>query len=151
MVEIEKWGDPPQHWLDFAKANVRDGARVKVCPIDDLPDFKDRCLTGFEEHGWDVGEIIFYVNTMKPDTKTGFDDGYPHTHNNAGTLAIIHYIQPGDVPAPLEILENGEIVESIYPETGLSVYMPDDVMHGARRNNGTVDRIALIALGKHKL
>ena len=59
---------------------------------------------------------------------------------------LIHFIEPGDKPAPLVIFDGDEIVQTVYPEAGLTAFVPDGVSHGAMRNNGTTNRIALMSL-----
>ena len=77
--------------------------------------------------------------------KDGYDDHYPHTHAPSDATTLIHYLQPGDKPAPLDVFEDGEVIETIYPEQGLTVFMPNNVWHGVRLNRGTTNRVQFIA------
>lgn len=82
---------------------------------------------------------------MLPTPGEGWDTGYPHVHADPTALTLIHYIDPGDKPTPLEIFEAGNVTETIYPEESLTVFVPNGVWHGVRKNNGTRNRVAMIA------
>lgn len=86
-----------------------------------------------------------WVSVQLPEEGDGYASGYPHTHEPPHAWTLVHYLQPGDVPAPLDIFDAGQIVETIYPEPGLTVMFRNDVLHGARKNKGTTARVQLIA------
>ena len=82
---------------------------------------------------------------MPPTDEAGWDEGYPHRHHDDTALTLVHYIDPGDLPTPLYILEDEMMIEVIYPEKDMSVFIPNGIEHGVRKNNGTRNRVAMIA------
>lgn len=64
---------------------------------------------------------------------------------------MVLYIDPGDVPAPLEVLSDDlEIEETIIPEAGKCVFIPNGVWHSVHKNRGTRPRVAMIVTGYSK-
>jgi len=115
---------------------------------DDSPErkrFVERARRAFLEAGSPVARIRTWVNVQVPLAGTGYDPGYPHVHQDATALTLVHYIDPGDVPAPLDILDDGRVVATVTPEANLTVFIPNGVWHAVRRNNGTRNRVAMIA------
>lgn len=91
--------------------------------------------------------IKTWVSVQVPEDGDGYAHGYPHTHEPADGVTLVHYLDPGDVPAALEIFsaESDRVIEIIEPERGLTVFMANAVRHGVRKNRGTRDRVQLIA------
>jgi hypothetical protein len=147
MIEVENWGEPPQEWVDFAnRSPVRENeSRLRVI-TGQLLSFESRVMQALTERGLSVRRIRTWINTQIPREGKGYDPGYPHVHNNGDATTVIHYILPGDVPAPLDVFDGDEIIQTIYPEPGLTVYMPDGIKHGAHRNNGTTNRTCLMVM-----
>lgn len=115
---------------------------------DDSPErrrFVERSHRAFIEIGFPVARIRTWVNVMPPVSGTGYDPGYPHVHQDDRALTLVHYIDPGDAPAPLDILDGDKVVETIIPEPNLTVFIPNGVWHAVHRNNGTRRRVAMIA------
>ena len=151
MIEREHWGPPPEHWIRFAVDNeVHNGGILSRMRVGQLPDFDERAREAFKAHGFPVHGMTEWINIHAPRAETGYEKHYPHTHCNNDGLALILYLQAGDKPAPLDVFDGDEVVESIYPEPGLALYMPDGVKHGARINNGTTKRIAFVVMAHRK-
>ena len=148
MVVTENWGIPPQSWIDYAKRTWTGKDRLEKIYDDasERLEFVELAHRAFEGQGFQVKSMRTWINIEVPVEGGGLSDGYPHTHKNSDGLMLIHFIEPGDKPAPLVIFDGGEIVQTVYPEAGLTAFVPDGVSHGAMRNNGTTDRIALMAL-----
>ena len=106
---------------------------------------KERAHQAFVEAGFPVVSIRTWVNVQVPQEGDGYAPGYPHIHSNERGLTLVHYIDPGDIPAPLDIMVDDAVVETIYPEQNLTVFMPNGMMHGVRKNNGSRNRVAMIA------
>lgn len=99
----------------------------------------------FRRNGVRVGRVRTWLNIQKPDYSEGaYPDIYPHVHADTDGTTLVVYLDPGDVPAPLEILVDGEIVDTIYPESGRGVIIPNGVWHAVHKNRGTRDRVAAI-------
>lgn len=144
----EHWGPPPQHWIDFAVDNRVETGGILSRMTGKFPEFEAAAREGLKRQGFPVKTVTMWINTHQPKKEVGYEKGYPHAHNNNDGLVLIHYLVPGDVPAPLDVLnDDGSLAEQIFPEPGLTVYMPDHVKHGARINNGTTNRIAFIVMG----
>jgi hypothetical protein len=143
-----------QSWLDYVKENwILDYSRVQRdktnSPI--ITEFIERATSAFQDRGIPTNFVKAYISIQEPKesallaVKDGYDDLYPHVHGQSNATTLIHYLQPGDKPAPLDIFEDGEVIETIYPEKGLTVFVPNDVWHGVRLNKGTTNRIQMIA------
>jgi len=109
-----------------------------------------RAIRSVERLAFPIDYVKTYLSVQKPETGDGYAEQYPHTHEPPNGLTLVHYLQPGDKPAPLDIFDGDEVIETIYPEPGLTVFIPNNVRHGARKNNGTTDRIQLIATALRK-
>jgi hypothetical protein len=148
MLYQEQWGPPPQSWIDYAVRSRVETGGILTKMTGKFPDFEDRAKEALRARGFPVRSITAWINTHQPTKEVGYEKGYPHTHKNNDGLVLIHYLQPGDVPAPLDVLdERGELVERIVPEPGLTVYMPDGVSHAAWKNNGTTNRVCFVVMG----
>lgn len=99
----------------------------------------------FTESGLAVVRLRTWVNVQMPCPGEGYDAGYPHIHANTAGTTMVHYLDPGDVPAPLDIFDGEEVIETIYPEAGKTVYIPNGIKHGVRKNQGDLPRVAFIA------
>ncbi len=153
LIFKEYW-EFSQSWLDYVNDRwIPALGRVQKdktnSPI--ITEFRERSTKAFNDRGITTGKVWTYISIQVPKDsaslsfKDGYDDSYPHTHAPADATTLIHYLQPGDKPAPLDLFDGDEVVETIYPERGLTVFMPNNVMHGVRLNQGTTNRIQLIA------
>lgn len=149
MLGREKWGPPPESWVRYATENAVDNGGILTKMTGKFPEFEDVAKAALRRQGFPVKNITSWINTHRPTKEVGYEKGYPHAHKNNDGLVLIHYLLAGDVPAPLDVLdgEDGPIVESIYPDPGLTLYMPDGVWHGARKNNGTTNRVCFVVMG----
>lgn len=145
-------GPPVQYWeplglLDYVERVWKGLGRVEKVE-DGSPErkrFMDRAHKAFIEAGFPVRRIRTWVNVQAPLPGEGYDPGYPHVHQDERALTLVHYIDPGDAPALLDILVDGKVAETITPEANMTVFIPNGVWHGVRRNNGTRNRVAMIA------
>lgn len=113
-----------------------------------FPAFEDRAKEALRNVGFPVRNITAWINTHWPTREVGYESGYPHSHKNNDGLVLIHYLLAGDKPAPLDVFDgSGALEERIYPEPGLTLYMPDGVSHAAHRNNGTTPRVCFVVMG----
>lgn len=150
MVHREHWGFNPD-WLEYVKRTWRthhDGnGRVQQIKVDtkESDEFKERAAQAFSGQGISFRTVKTYLSIQVPKEGEGYDIGYPHIHYPLTATTLVHYLQPGDLPAPLHIFDGDQVVEEIYPEQGMTVFMPNSLMHGVLKNNGTIDRIQLIA------
>jgi len=145
VIDRERW--EPLDLLGYVLNVWRGDGRVEEVK-DDTPErkrFAERAWRSFVERDFPVHRVRTWVNVMAPDPGKGWDKGYPHSHADSTALSLIHYIDPGDVPTPLHILEGHDIVETIYPEDNLTVFMPNGVLHGVYKNNGARNRVAMIS------
>lgn len=142
----EYWTLQPE-WLEYVKATWNGSGRVQKDYTDalEITQFRERASQGFKDQGVSFKHVKSYISIQLPGSGVGYDDHYPHTHAPSTATTLIHYLQPGDVPAPLDIFEGEEVIETIYPEPGLTVYVPNSTMHGVRINQGTTPRIQMIA------
>jgi len=146
MIHKEQWGFNPE-WLDYVKRTWVDGGRVQMIQEEskEANAFKERATQAFIDNNIPVKKVKTWVSIQVPKEGEGYDIGYPHIHYPLNATTLVHYLQPGDNPAPLHIIVDDEVVEEVYPEQGLTVFMPNNLMHGVLKNNGTQDRIQLIA------
>jgi hypothetical protein len=149
MLHREHWGPPPQSWIDYAVKNRVETGGILTKMTGKFPEFENVAKAALLRQGFPVKTLTSWINTHQPTAGVGYEKGYPHAHKNNDGLVLIHYLLPGDVPAPLDVFERegGPIEESIYPEPGLTLYMPDGVWHGARKNNGTTNRVCFVIMG----
>lgn len=133
--------------LDYVARTWKGAGRVEIVS-DDTPErqrFVERAHRAFTEAGFPVARIRTWVNVQVPRDGPGYDPGYPHVHQDNRALTLVHYIDPGDVPAALDILDGEVVVETVVPEENLTVFIPNGVWHAVRRNNGARNRVAMIA------
>ena len=146
MIHKEHWAFNPD-WLAYVKQSWKGNGRVEEIhhhsPVS--LQFKERAERAFSEYGLTFSRVKTYISIQVPKDGTGYDDGYPHIHYPLDAITLVHYLQPGDVPAPLHIFDGETVIEEVYPEPGLTVFMPNDLKHGVLKNNGTINRIQLIA------
>jgi len=144
-VSRERWES--LDLLDYVLKVWRGDGRVEHVTDDsaERKRFHDRAWLAFEAQGFPVHRVRTWVCVMPPEPGPGWAKGYPHVHQDPTALSLIHYVDPGDVPTPLHILEGDEIVETIVPEENLTVFLPNGVLHGVMRNQGTRKRVAMIA------
>jgi hypothetical protein len=148
MLDREYWDFRPE-WLDYVRRTWEGRGRVEQIKVqtEESLAFRERARKAFDSRGIKFKTVKTYLSTQVPVEGDGYDVDYPHIHYPLYATSLIHYLQPGDVPAPLDILtaKDGEVIETIYPESGLTVFMPHKTWHGARKNHGTENRIQLIA------
>jgi hypothetical protein len=108
------------------------------------PEFEARAARSFAARGR-KGKIKTWVSVQQMEPGDGFAEHYPHVHYPLTGLTLVHYLQTGDTPAPLQILDGDEVIEEIAPYVGLVVFMPNAQRHGVLRHHDPVDRIQLIA------
>jgi len=148
MLDKEYWEFHPE-WLEYVKRTWEGRGRVEQIKVqtEESRAFRERSKRAFTNRGIPCKHVKTYLSTQVPVEGEGYDEQYPHIHYPLNATTLIHYLQPGDVPAPLDVLESetGVVIETIYPEQGLTVFMPHKIWHGARKNHGTQNRIQLIA------
>ena len=91
--------------------------------------------------------IKVWLSIQEPNTGEGYEKGYPHVHFPLYANTLVHYLDPGDIPTPLHIFEGDTVIEEIFPEPGLTVFMPNSLKHGVLINRGTKNRVQMIATG----
>jgi hypothetical protein len=145
MIRREFW--EPLDLLEYVLRVWKGHGRVENVKDDspELERFRARAHQAFVEGGFPVATIRTWVNLQIPREGDGYDPGYPHLHQINTALTLIHYIDPGDVPAPLDIFDGETVVETIYPQANMTVFVPNGVLHGVRKNNGSRNRVAMIA------
>lgn len=144
-VRREYWDFDPS-WADLVCELWTGAGRVQQIKDDArIEPFRLRAKKAFKDQGIEFSSVKTYINCQVPKIETGYDDGYPHIHYPLDATTLVHYLDPGDDPAPLHILIDGRVVEVIFPERGLTVFMPNDLWHGVLKNNGTTNRLAMIA------
>lgn len=146
FLRRETW--EPLGLLEYVLRTWKGLGRVEQINSDDSPEhlrFVERCWQSFRDADFPITRLRTWVNVMPPTTATGYDQGYPHVHQHNQALTLVHYIDPGDLPAPLDILDDGKIVETIIPTPNLTVFIPNGIWHAVHRNNGTRSRVAMIA------
>lgn len=148
MLDREYW-DFHQEWLDYVNRTWEGRGRVEQikAQTEESVAFRERAREAFESRCIPCGTVKTYLSIQIPAEGDGFESQYPHIHYPLDATTLIHYLQPGDKPAPLHVLESedGALLEIIIPEPGLTVFMPHTTWHGALKNNGIEDRIQMIA------
>lgn len=140
------WEYRPE-WLEWALSVWVPGGRVQLQSADDpcRLAFLAQAARAFRSRGAPFHYVKTWVSVQLPEVGSGYADGYPHTHEPPHAMTLVHYLQPSNVPVPLDIFDGDEVVESHIPEPGLTIMFRNDVKHGARKNNGTIPRVQLIA------
>ena len=148
MLDKEYWDYHPE-WLEYVKRTWEGRGRVEQIKVqtEESLAFRDRAKRAFKERRVIFSHVKTYLSTQVPEKGEGYAELYPHIHYPLTATTLIHYLQPGDIPAPLDVLESetGAVIETIFPEKGLTVFMPHTTWHGARKNHGIENRIQLIA------
>lgn len=145
MIRREFW--KPLDLLAYVNRVWRGAGRVERVE-DDSPErrrFAHRATLAFVQSGFPIARLRTWVNVQIPREGAGYDPGYPHVHQDDTAMTLVHYIDPGDVDSPLDIIDDGQIVETITPEANMTVFIPNGIWHGVRKNNGTRNRVAMIA------
>lgn len=147
-VEIVDWTFDPA-LLEYVKEFHKGQGRVERI-VDEHPvrlAFQKRAEEEFTKRGIGYNYVKTYLSVQKPVEGPGYDVGYPHIHVPLTGTTLIHYLDPGDVPAPLHILdaEDGNVIMEFFPEPGKTVFIRHDVWHGVLKNQGTKPRIQIIA------
>lgn len=148
MISKQTWDFHPE-WLEHVKRTWKEGIGRVQQVKEETPEtlaFKEKAREAFIKEGIKIKSYIkTYISIQKPEDGDGYAKDYPHIHYPLDATTLVHYLEPGDKPAPLDIFDGDTIIETIYPKRGLTVFMPNDLRHGVRKNNGTTDRIQLIA------
>ena len=144
----ENWEYRPD-WLAYIVGSHQGAGRVELIHNKDLirSEFEKCAKEAFIRNGFPARKVKTYLSIQTPEEGEGYAEQYPHIHYPLDGMTLVHYLQPGDQPAALDIFKKDQIVETIYPAKGLTVFLPHDVWHGVRKNNGTTDRIQFIATG----
>lgn len=150
MIIKERWPFR-QEWLDYVERSWQGRGRVELVSDESKERlaFQEEARQAFIRQGFNPKFVKTYLSVQEPEEGEGYASQYPHIHYPLDALTLIHYMQPGDKPAPLDVFDGvekpGNVIATIYPEKGLTVFMPHTTWHGARKNNGTTNRIQLIA------
>lgn len=146
MIHKEYWDFNPD-WFDYVERTWVEGGRVQQVKADtrESEEFRARAYSAFIAQDIPVKYVKAYISIQVPKEGEGYDVGYPHIHYPLDATTLVHYLQPGDKPAPLHIIVDGEVVEEIIPEQGLTVFMPNNLYHGVLLNGGTQNRVQMIA------
>lgn len=142
----EQWGYDPA-WLEYVKQAWSGTGRVELVKDDSSCrlEFLEAAEKAFTRNKIPYSYVKTYLSIQVPAEGEGYDEGFPHIHYPLHGTTLIHYLQPGDIPSPLHIFDGDEVVEEIFPEPGLTVFVPHNIYHGVPKNKGTTDRIQLIA------
>ena len=106
-----------QSWLNYVNDTwIPDYSRVQKdktnSPI--ITEFIERATKAFQGRGITTRLVKAYISIQEPKDSAafaiqdGYDDHYPHVHGQSDQTTLIHYLQPGDKPAPLDVFEDGE-------------------------------------------
>ena len=146
MIDKEHW-EYNQHWLDYVNRTWIEGGRVQQIKEDskESDEFRERAEKAFSQRNIPFKYVKTWISIQVPKKGEGYDIGYPHIHYPLTGTTLVHYLEPGDNPAPLHIIVDDKVVEEVYPEAGLTVFMPNDLRHGVLKNNGTTNRVQMIA------
>lgn len=145
---IEFWDSPLKDLRRYVVGRWKEGIGRVQEVRDDSPErlaFAEMAKANFEKRGVPVVRLRTWLNVQLPDPGEGYDKGYPHVHADETAVTLVHYIDPGDVPADLHIFDGDEVEHVITPEAGKTVYMPNGVKHGVLKNQGNSPRVAMIA------
>lgn len=146
MIHKEYWEFRPD-WLQYTLRVWNGKGRVNQRK-EDSPErlsFCKRAEKAFRDYGFPVKRVKTWVSIQNPSEGEGYCDEYPHVHHPLNGLTLVHYLDPGDEPAPLHIIVDDEVVEEVVPEQGLTVFMPNNLEHGVLHNKGEKPRIQMIA------
>lgn len=153
MVVTEHWEYRPE-WLEWVRAAwIPDMGRVQQqyprgsSHVAEREAFADRATRAFLSKEIPVRWLKTWVSVQLPEAGDGWPHGYPHVHYPLDGTTLVHYLDPGDRPAPLVLFDDEGLheVDEIVPERGLTVFMSNALRHGVRKNHGTTDRVQLIA------
>lgn len=152
MTLVEHWDTPADEWaryvLEIWKPNIGRVQQMEGEHPTRLA-FWACARSHLASHGFPTARVRTWCNVMHPDEQTGYDKGYPHVHHDTEAVTVVHYLDVGDKPPALDLFsdEGKTISETLVPQTGQAIYIPNGVWHGVHRNNGTRPRVALIATG----
>lgn len=146
MIHTEEW-DFRQDWLDYVSQSWQGTGRVELTYDDsqERASFAAKATEAFSNLGVKVKNIKTYRCVQESEDGEGYIDGHPHYHQPIKAYTLVHYLYPGENPAKLDIFKDGQIVESITPKAGLTVFFKNSVIHGVHKHKGAEKRIALIA------
>lgn len=149
MVASEQWGDHPE-WLGWVGEVWQEnrGRVQQQYPHDPHPcraAFADRATLAFRQKGVPVRWLKTWVSVQLPEDGEGYADEYPHVHYPLDGTTLVHYLQTGAEPAVLDIFDGDDVIETVVPTVGLTVFMPNDLRHGVRKHHDPVNRVQVIA------
>lgn len=146
MIDREEWGFRP-HWLDWVNEVWAGRGRVEQqhAGHPSQAEFRDRAEQAFNDRRFPFFHVKTWVSVQVPENGEGYAPGYPHIHKPDHGLTLVHYLQTGDTPAPLDIFDGEDVIETVTPTPGLAVFMPNTLKHGVRKHHGPKPRIQLIA------
>lgn len=146
MIHKEEW-TYNQEWLDYVNETWSGAGRVQLVSDDSKArlSFQARAEKAFLSQGVSLKAVKTWISIQEPEEGEGYAAGFPHVHHPLAATTLVHYLDPGDIPAPLDIFNGETVVETIYPEQGLTVFMPNRVRHGVRKNSGKLNRVQMIA------
>ena len=143
----EQWDTPVEDWRDYILSVWRGDGRVEELKGDDsiLKAILARCTEAFQARKIPTARVRVWANVQMPVEGDGYDEGYPHVHQNDLATTLVHYLDEGDEPAPLHIFDGDEVVEIHFPVAGKTIYMTNGTKHGVLKNHGTRPRVAIIS------
>jgi hypothetical protein len=146
MVHIEQW-ELRQDWLDYVSRSWLGQGRVELVNDDstERASFADKATGAFSNLGVNVKFLKTYLCVQESEEGEGYIDGHPHYHHPHKAYTLVHYLHAGSNPAKLDIFKSGQVVETITPKDGLTVFFKNNVIHGVHKHKGQDKRIALIA------
>lgn len=144
MVYTEKWYYRP-HWRQYVLERWEGRGRVEQIKDDSLSDFRETAKQAFLRQGYPVKQVKTWINCMIPEEGEGYSEGYPHVHYPLTGMTLVHYLDTGEGDTTLDIFEGDEVIETVHPEKGLTVFMPNSLKHGVHKHNGKTKRLAVIA------
>jgi len=113
-IHSEHWQTPIKQWADYAESVWKGKGRVEE--VRDAPEgFIRRATRSFTDRDIPVVRLRTWVNVMLPDSRDGYDTGYPHVHHDDSAVTLIHYLR-GAGFGQLDIFDRDEVVLSITPK-----------------------------------
>jgi len=130
----EQWPFIPE-WRDYAFEkwkSINPHGRVERINDDSIKFFLDKAEQVFRDKGVKFKYVKTFINVMLPEEGNGYASGYPHVHYPLNGSSFIHYMD--DSETRLNCIVDGEIIETIYPKKGLTVFFPNDLSQGQQKS-----------------
>lgn len=146
MIHIEQWDFNPE-WRKYAFdkwMSIKPHGRVERIDDESISFFRERAEQAFMDLDFKYRYVKTFINVMLPEEGGGYAEGYPHVHYPLKGMSFIHYMD--DSTTRLNFLVDDEIIETVYPKPGLTVFFPNDLSHGAYKHNEDRERVCLIAM-----